>query len=84
MNTLPLATLDAFRDHGEVKRTVDAGVDEARQQLADLEQAGISIDAVTSQLLTDGIASFQKAFDTLLVGLEQKSRKLGHPLTGSR
>jgi len=72
VNTLPPATLDAFRDHGEVKRTVDRDVDVARKVIADLDAAGISLADVTAKLLKDGIASFQKSFDGLLANLEKK------------
>ena len=72
VNTLPPATLDAFRDHGEVKRTVDRDVDTARKVIADLEAAGIALADVTAKLLRDGISSFQKSFDGLLANLEAK------------
>jgi len=73
VNTLPPATLDAFRDHGEVKRTVDRDVDVARKVIADLEAAGISLAEVTAKLLKDGIGSFQKSFDGLLANLEKRA-----------
>jgi transaldolase len=76
VNTLPPATLDAFRDHGEVARTVDQGVEHAEQTIADLEALGISMQEVTHKLLVDGLASFQKSFDTLIAGLEQKRSEL--------
>jgi len=66
VNTMPPATLDAFRDHGETARTVDADVAAAERALADLEALGISMREVTDKLLTEGIASFQKSFDGLL------------------
>jgi transaldolase len=53
VNTLPPATLAAFRHHGEVRRTVDAGVDDAVRLLAELEGHGVSLQAVTAQLLTE-------------------------------
>jgi transaldolase len=84
VNTMPPQTIEAFRDHGVVKRTVDVGVDEAQQTISTLEQNGISIDDVTEKLLTDGLASFQKSFDTLLVGLEKKTKALGKELVTSR
>jgi transaldolase len=84
VNTLPPATLDAFKDHGNVAMTVERDVAGAEQQLADLASAGISLDAVTDQLLTDGLASFQQSFDTLLAGLEKKSNALGRQLAGAR
>lgn len=84
VNTMPPQTIEAFRDHGIVKRTVDAGIDQAQQTIDTLEQNGISIDDVTAKLLTDGLASFQKSFDTLLVGLEKKTKALGKELVTSR
>ena len=80
VNTMPPATIDAFRDHGEVRRTVDADLDRARDEIAAVERAGVSIDAVTDTLLTEGLASFQKSFDSLIAGLAKKSRQLGRQL----
>ena len=80
INTVPPQTLDAFKDHGETRRTVDAGVDDARRTLDRIEKAGVSIDAVTDKLLVDGLASFQKSFDSLIAGLERKSSQLGRVL----
>jgi len=76
VNTMPPATLEAFRDHGITRRTVDAGVAEADQLLADLDAVGIRLDAVTDQLLAEGLASFQKSFDTLVAGIEKKTAAL--------
>jgi len=80
VNTMPPATLEAFRDHGETARTIDSSVDEAIRQLAEIESLGISIKQVTDKLLVDGLASFQQSFDTLLAGLETKSSALGRDL----
>lgn len=76
VNTIPPATIEAFRDHGEVRRTVTAGLDAERQCVADLESLGISLSAVTDKLLVDGLASFSKSFDTLIARLGEKSRAL--------
>ncbi len=84
VNTMPPQTIEAFRDHGEVRRTVDAEVDIAERQLRDLERLGIMMKDVTDKLLVDGIASFQKSFDTLLAGLAKKTRALGRELVASR
>jgi transaldolase len=73
VNTLPLATIEAFRDHGEVARTVDRDVAAARETIDQLERAGISLAEVTAKLLRDGIASFQKSFDGLLANLERRT-----------
>lgn len=76
VNTLPPATLDAFRDHGTTARTVDADVAGAERVLADLEALGVSLRAVTDKLLAEGIASFQKSFDGLLANIEKKQAAL--------
>jgi transaldolase len=84
VNTMPLATIEAFRDHGDVRRTVDADLDEAERTIAALAANGIPLPEVTEKLLTDGLASFQKSFDTLIGGLERKARTLGRELVRSR
>lgn len=82
VNTLPPATLEAFRDHGEVAETVTRDVERAKADLEALARIGIDLDDVTAQLLRDGLTSFQKSFDTLLSGLEGKTRALGAALVG--
>ncbi len=77
VNTMPPNTLEAYRDHGVTARTVDANVAAADATLAELEAIGIRLDAVTDTLLTEGLASFQKSFDTLIAGIEQKTAALG-------
>src|SRR5207248_413092 len=65
VNTMPPATIDAFRDHGTVARTVDADVASAVGVMRDLAGVGIDMKDVTRKLLVDGLASFQKSFDSL-------------------
>jgi transaldolase len=72
INTMPPATIDASRDHAEIKRTVDQQVDEARNVIAQLEKSGVSMKDVTDKLLVEGLASFSKSFDSLIAGLEKK------------
>jgi transaldolase len=78
VNTLPPKTLEAFKDHGVVRRTVDADVQNARAVIDELEALGISLDDITRVLLEEGLASFGKSFDDLLAGLERKTRALSH------
>jgi transaldolase len=80
VNTMPPATITAFRDHGITARTVDAEVAASEAALAALETAGISLDDVTDRLLAEGLASFQKSFDTLVAGIERKTAALGRTL----
>jgi transaldolase len=72
VDTMPPATIDAFRDHGVVERMVDKKIAAAEGLLKEIEAVGISLKDVTDQLLSDGIASFQKSFDELIAGLESK------------
>ena len=83
VNTMPPATVIAFKDHGKVERTVDKSYDAARKTIADLEANGIKMSDVTDKLLADGLTSFQKSFDTLLAGLRDKTKKLGKELIAS-
>lgn len=76
VNTLPPQTIDAFRDHGEVSRSVADGLDDAQRTLAELEDLGISMKEVTDKLLVDGLVSFQKSFDQLTAGIERKLSSL--------
>ena len=84
VNTMPPATLDAFRDHGVVARTVDANLEEAERTISALAANGIPLTEVTDKLLVDGLESFEKSFDTLIAGLERKSQALGRELVRSR
>jgi transaldolase len=77
VNTMPDQTIDAFMEHGTVARTVDAGLDEARQALADVEAAGISLDDVTRQLEIDGVKAFSESFDSLLQTIAERLGTVG-------
>ncbi|MFL5528641.1 MAG: transaldolase [Gemmatimonadaceae bacterium] len=72
VNTMPPATIDAFRDHGAIDKTVDKKLGAAEGLLKEIEALGISMKEVTEKLLVDGIASFQKSFDELIAGLDAK------------
>ncbi|MCB0132705.1 MAG: transaldolase [Caldilineaceae bacterium] len=76
VNTMPPQTLDAFRDHGVVARTIDDKVDDARSQLAALAATGISIDQVTDELEADGVKKFADAYVALLETIEAKRTEL--------
>ncbi len=84
VNTMPPATIEAFRDHGQVARTVDHDYAGAEAVIAQLAALGIGIDDVTHKLLRDGLDSFARSFDTLIAGLERKTVSLGGQLTPAR
>lgn len=74
VDTLPPATLEAFRAHGVVvPDAIERGVDEARALIAALEANGVSMTAVTDALTVEGVRQFAAAFDKLFAALE-KSR----------
>lgn len=75
VNTVPPATLDAFRDHGKVRKSLEEDVEGASETMAALERAGVSMREVTDQLLEDGVRLFSEAFDKLLATIEEECRK---------
>lgn len=72
VNTMPLATLEAFADHGVARRTVDENVDAAEAHLADLDALGIDLLEVTNQLQLEGVEKFVLPFRDLLLSIEEK------------
>lgn len=73
VNTLPDATVEAFADHGNLARTIDARLDEAHAVWAALPQVGIDLDDVCAKLEREGVSSFQKSFTELLAALDEKA-----------
>jgi transaldolase len=82
VNTMPDATVDAFRDHGTVARTIDVDVDGARAHLDRLADIGVDTAAVAETLTEEGVASFSKSFEELMASLSEKARILGITTTG--
>ena len=78
VNTIPPATFDAFRDHGQPRETLTEDVEGAQRVMSDLAAVGISIDKVTDQLTDDGVRLFEEAFDKLLAAVEKSTQQGGH------
>ena len=78
VNTITPATLEAFRDHGQLRASLEEHVENAREILQALQHAGISLREVTDTLVEDGVTLFSAAFDRLLTAVE-KGRQ--HELT---
>ena len=74
VNTLPLATLQAFNDHGKVKETITQGVDVARAQLKKLGELGVDLEKICTQLTEDGLELFSKALIGLLKTIEAQAK----------
>ena len=76
VDTMPPQTIEAFRDHGVVARTVDQGLPEAIVTIAALREVGIDLEQVGERLQQEGIAAFAAAFSKMLEELEAKARGL--------
>jgi transaldolase len=76
VNTMPEETIEAFQDHGEVRLTLEEGVDEARKVFEDVEAAGVSVDDVTRVLEEEGVQKFADSFAELLGGIREKRGEL--------
>ncbi len=79
VNTVPPATLDAFRDHGNPRPSLTENLDGARKTMADLAGVGIVMKDVTDKLTTDGVKLFADAFDTLLAAVEKSAKRTSTP-----
>jgi len=69
INTMPVETLAAFREHGRARPSLEADLKEAETTLEELAAVGISLREVTDHLVDDGIQKFQEPFDKLLAAL---------------
>ena len=76
VNTMPKETIEAFQDHGEVRLTLEEGLDEARRLLDEFARAGIDYDDVTRVLEEEGVQKFADSFDELLGGIRAKRGQL--------
>ncbi|HKW72296.1 MAG TPA: bifunctional transaldolase/phosoglucose isomerase [Candidatus Dormibacteraeota bacterium] len=76
VDTIPPATLAAFREHGEVQRSLDEHVDLAKRQLKRLAEAGVDLDKVTYELEVEGVDAFIKSFESLLATLTRASKDI--------
>ncbi len=72
VNTVPPATLDAFRDHGKVRDSLEENIEDAKLVLEELEKSGISLDAITAELVKDGVKLFADAADKLYGAVAHK------------
>ncbi len=72
VNTVPPATLDAFRDHGRPRDSLEENIEDASRVLAELEKSGISLDAITADLVKDGVKQFADAADKLYGAVAHK------------
>ncbi len=76
VNTVPLDTLEAFRDHGDPESRLESGLAEARQVLGWLPEVAIDLDQVTQQLEEEGVAKFNDPYDDLIKSLEREQSRV--------
>ena len=76
VDTVPPQTLAAFREHGEVRRSLDENVDIAKRQLKQLADAGVDLNRVTYELEVEGVDAFIKSFESLLATLTKASKDI--------
>ncbi len=72
INTVPVETLNAYRDHGKPQPSMEKEILKAQQALESLQQVGINLDTVTQQLEDEGVAKFNQAFEQLMAVLKEK------------
>jgi transaldolase/transaldolase/glucose-6-phosphate isomerase len=76
VDTAPLETIEAFRDHGVAANTLELDLDKSTEILNKLKTAGIDIDKLTQQLEDEGIEKFNKPFEKLLQAIEDQKSKV--------
>ena len=79
VDTMPPATIDAFRDHGRVRKSLTEDIPGAQKVMENLGKAGISMKEVTDKLTDDGVKLFADAFETLLAAVEKNTQQKGKP-----
>jgi transaldolase len=77
VDTMPPATIDAFRDHGKLRNSLTENVAESQKVMDDLAKAGISMKEVTTKLTNDGVKLFADAFHKLLAVVEKSTEQKG-------
>jgi len=77
VNTMPPATIDAFRDHGRLRNSLVEDTAGAQKVMDDLARSGISMKEVTDKLTDDGVKLFADAFDKLLAAVEKSTQQKG-------
>ena len=76
VDTMPLETIENFRDHGKVRLSVEDDIQQARDEFAELEKVGIHYDQVTQQLQDEGVQKFADSFHELFKGIESKKQTI--------
>lgn len=76
INTLPMETIDAFRDHGKAAETLIQNIEEADAIMEELKNKGININTITEKLEAEGIEKFNQAYEKLIKSIDNQKRKI--------
>ena len=76
VDTMPLETIENFKDHGRAALTIENNVPQAKAELDALESVGVHYDAVTQQLLDEGVQKFADSFHQLFKGIDEKKKAI--------
>jgi transaldolase / glucose-6-phosphate isomerase len=80
VDTMPPATVEAFRDHGKVAATLENGFAKARETLRQIADAEIDLDRAMTELQEEGVAGFVKSFENLTAALVKKHELLAQAM----
>lgn len=81
VDTMPLETIENFRDHGKVRLSIEDNIAQAHAELDALEQIGIHYDQVTQQLQDEGVQKFADSFHKLFEGIDSKKKVIEQQVT---
>jgi transaldolase len=76
VDTIPLNTLEAFRDHGKAENMLEKNMDKATSILTQVKEKGINIDTITQKLEDEGVEKFKKAFQEIIDAIENQKKKV--------
>jgi len=79
VNTMPPQTIEAFKDHGRLRNSLEEDLAGAEAIIRQFEEAGLSISAITDQLLEEGVAAFAQSFDELLAAIQAQMQAVATP-----
>jgi transaldolase / glucose-6-phosphate isomerase len=84
VNTLPPATLKAFRDHGRMRLSLEENLEEEGAMLARLKEAGMNLDEITQQVLDEGVTLFSRSFKKLMRSIQLQRDEIVSDLKASQ
>jgi transaldolase len=81
VNTMPPQTIEAFKDHGRLRNSLEEDLAGAEATIRQFEEAGLSIRTITDQLLEEGVAAFSQSFNELLAAIRAQMQAVATPVS---